>query len=489
VNFIALHIKSAATARRRYRAGFAYAAADGGLGAALSAAYALPFLAYGVFAGGLGMLQGIYAKYNGISLVSLAGIFLFVRIFDAVTDPLAGYWSDRLRQRIGSRKPMILVGGVLLAGSGYLLFATPQVSVWFITLALTLFYIGMTIFEVPHLAWASDLSPSSASKARIFAVRGLAGQLSGMFFYAIPLLPFFVTREITPATLKVTAIIVGILMLLSLTLCLRYVPDAPASVRQRPGRSGRGGWRALSALLQSMVQNVPLYLMYAMQFVSCLSLGMWAAMDFLYVDVYLGLGLVYAEIFLVALVVGMVAMPLWYRAAIRFGKKFGLLCGCVLLMGSYLYAGLLTPETASYSHIVTMKIINTLGMTGLGVLLPALMSEVTDYTALRCRTDNVGSYFAGYTFMQKLGAAMGMALALWVAGSLGFDATGSDHTLSGTVGIKLAMAGIPFVLGLLLMGLVVMQPITERRHRVIRKRLDALAGRATMALPEDSVGP
>jgi glycoside/pentoside/hexuronide:cation symporter, GPH family len=475
MSFIASHLKSAGIARRRYWAGFGHSTADGGLSTALSAAYALPFVAYGVFNGGLGVLQGVYAKYYGISLASLAAIFLFVRIFDAVTDPLAGYWSDHLRQRTGSRKPMILVGGVLVAVSGYLLFTPLQVSIWFITVALTLFYIGTTIFNVSHCAWASDLSPSSASKIRIFTARGLAGKLSWMIFYATPLLPLFATREITPATLEVTAIIGGAIMLVSLTLCLRYVPDAPA--RQRlPGHGI--SWRALTALLKSIVRSAPLHLMYAMEFVFGLSLGMWGAMSFLYVDVYLGFGQVFAETYLLALVVGMVATQLWCGVAIRFGKKRGLLCGLALLIGSYLYAGLLTPETASYGHIVTMNITYHVGLAALIVMMPALMSEVIDYTALRCRTENTGTYFAGYTFIQKLGAALGMALSLWVAGSLGFDATVSDQTASGILGIKWAMVGIPSVIVLLAVGLVVMQPITERRHAVIRKRLDALASRS-----------
>lgn len=486
MNFIALRLKSVFVGRRSHSAGFVNPDVDGGLSTVLSVAYALPFVAKGLFTSGLGVLQGVYAKYYGISLVSLAAIMLFVRVFDAITDPLAGYWSDHLYQRTGSRKPMLLVGGVLLVVSGYLLFVPLHVSVWFIATALTLFYIGMTAFNVPHFAWASDLSPSSASKAKIFAVRGLAGKLSWMIFYFIPLLPFFSTREITPTTLKVTAVVAGIFMLVSLIVCLRYVPNAPVGVRQRLSDHG-ASWRTFSMLLLSIVRSAPMYLMYALQLAFGLSLGMWSAMIFLYVDAYLGFGQVFAEIYLVALVVAMLGTQLWCRVAIRFGKKLGLLCGFVLLIGSYLYAGLLTPETASYGHIVAMKMINSLGLAALIVMMPALMSEVIDYTALKCRTENAGSYFAGYAFIEKFGVALGMSLSLWVAGSLGFDAKVSDQTWSGVLAIKLAMAGIPSVIGLLAVGLVVMHPITERRHAVIRKRLDVLASRSEMALPEDSV--
>ena len=59
------------------------------------------------------ILAGIYAKYFGLSLVELAGVTLLARIFDAVTDPLVGYWSDRVRERTGSRKIFIVSGGLI----------------------------------------------------------------------------------------------------------------------------------------------------------------------------------------------------------------------------------------------------------------------------------------------------------------------------------------------------------------------------------------
>ena len=59
------------------------------------------------------ILAGIYAKYFGLSLAELGSITLLARIFDAVTDPLVGYWSDRVRERTGSRKVFIVAGGLI----------------------------------------------------------------------------------------------------------------------------------------------------------------------------------------------------------------------------------------------------------------------------------------------------------------------------------------------------------------------------------------
>ena len=51
----------------------------------------------------MSIVQGVYAKYFGVPLTTLAGILLLCRLFDAFSDPLMGYFSDRYRARTGTR--------------------------------------------------------------------------------------------------------------------------------------------------------------------------------------------------------------------------------------------------------------------------------------------------------------------------------------------------------------------------------------------------
>ena len=53
--------------------------------------------------GAMNIVQSLYAKYFGLSLAAIASILLLSRIFDAITDPLIGYWSDRYQRRRGTR--------------------------------------------------------------------------------------------------------------------------------------------------------------------------------------------------------------------------------------------------------------------------------------------------------------------------------------------------------------------------------------------------
>src|SRR5688572_10554198 len=89
-------------------------------------AYALPTLAAGaVSAPVAAILPSLYAKYAAVSVTALGGLFVAIRIFDAVSDPLIGYWSDRMRSARFGRKPWIVMGGLLITIALFFLFQIP----------------------------------------------------------------------------------------------------------------------------------------------------------------------------------------------------------------------------------------------------------------------------------------------------------------------------------------------------------------------------
>ena len=57
--------------------------------------YSVPYAAMVWLHPQLSILQGVYAKYYGLSLTAIATIILLTLIIDVISDPLAGYFSDR----------------------------------------------------------------------------------------------------------------------------------------------------------------------------------------------------------------------------------------------------------------------------------------------------------------------------------------------------------------------------------------------------------
>ena len=72
-------------------------------------------------------LPAVYADTDGFGLaLGAVGLILTLsRLTDVITDPLIGFFSDRLKTRWGRRKPFILIGTPIYALGIWLLFVPP----------------------------------------------------------------------------------------------------------------------------------------------------------------------------------------------------------------------------------------------------------------------------------------------------------------------------------------------------------------------------
>ena len=202
---------------------------DSPLGLNRCIAYAVPCIATAFLISPISLLQGIYAKYYGLTLSTLAAIVLVTRLFDAITDPLIGYWSDRYQARSGTRQPFLVAGGILLALGSYFLYSPPaQVTAVYFAAWLIIFYLGWTLFEIPHMTLGGELAKHSKEKARVYGLRSAAGYVGLILFYIIPFLPFFDSSAITPETLRLCGIIGPVLILLTFILYFKMAPPADA---------------------------------------------------------------------------------------------------------------------------------------------------------------------------------------------------------------------------------------------------------------------
>ena len=450
----------------------------------LALAYIAPFLGISLLLGPvIAVLAGIYAKHYGLALTTVATVMLVARVFDALTDPLIGYYSDRWRVRTGSRKPFMLVGAILLLPSSYFLLVAPaNVSGVYFAGWYMAFYLALTLFLIPYLAWANEFTVTSKDKTLVFSLMAGVGQAGAALFYLIPLLPFFITTDITPEVLKVTVVTGAILLVLGLVVALNVVPDGPkpqqqsvlASSKKRPVRDQ--AFHALNAL----ISNRP-FLLYIGAFM-CLGIGvgMWTGLFFIYVDAYLKLGEDFAEISLWGMVGGVMAIPVWYRLSIMFGKRKAWLMGMLLLMAVFIYTSLLRPGASGFSALFSLNMLMTFSLATISVISLPMLCDVIDYGRLNDGVERNASYFSIQALMTKMQVAIGGALGLAIVGWFGFDVHADVQTETSLVGLRLSVSWLPAVFVILAMYFIVRMPLNEKRMEIIRKRLKTRDERAAM---------
>ena len=103
-------------------------------------------------------------------------IFAISRVWDAISDPIVGYLSDRTVSRFGRRRTWI-VGSLIPISAVFVMVFSPPVGmgevglVTWMALGVIGFYSAMTVFFVPHLSLGAELSDNYHERSRLFGMR------------------------------------------------------------------------------------------------------------------------------------------------------------------------------------------------------------------------------------------------------------------------------------------------------------------------------
>ena len=157
--------------------------------------FALPAMTFSIMSGpATGILPALYAKELGVDLTTIGMVLLIARMFDAVTDPLIGFFSDRTRTPIGRRKPWVIGGTAMsVIGISFLFNPPAGADAYYFLLWSLVMYLAWTLLLIPHTAWATELSGNYHERSRIASYRAAAGNIGSFIFMVMPLLPIFPT--------------------------------------------------------------------------------------------------------------------------------------------------------------------------------------------------------------------------------------------------------------------------------------------------------
>ena len=434
-----------------------------------SLSYALPALAVYFLVGPISIIQGIYAKYDGLTLPAIAAVILVARIFDTVTDPLVGYFSDKYYAKNGTRKPFVILGAILLLITSYFFFIPEQfskeVSISYFMVCFFCFYLSLTFFEIPHLAWGSEITLGHKARTRIYGMRLFMVVFGQVLFFSLPLFQISSNSEFTPETLKVSVFLASLLIFPSLLICVFKVPNT-------------NHVRVCKKILcfesydfgfKSVFVNKPFLLLIAAFFTVHVAAGMLFALLFIFVDAYLGLGDKLPILYLISY--GLSSLTLWFWSKISeyLGRKSVWNIGVIISMFGMLLTGMSSPSSDWLIISIAMTMVYV-GFAAVNIMAPSLLSDIIDYGRLKSGVDQAATYFSFFNMASKISMALGSAIGLGLAGFYDFDPTVSIHSDNSVMGIRLAISWVPALIILTSTVFTILIPIDERRGEIVRRR-------------------
>ena len=366
-------------------------------------------------------------------LVSL--LFGLAKLWDAVSCPLVGSWSDRLRSRWGRRRPFLVGSLPLLIGAYVMLWLPPdgleagRLTLW-VGVALFAFFTAYDLYTLPQLALGAELSSDSHERTRLFAARQISFTIGILLaFGAIDFAmnsadPRAAARDLAiPSALAAAAVLLV----------------TPLAVRERAGSVGRGG-RGFLPAFRDVLATKPARRLLAVEGIEAVGIGAVGTLAPFVAEYLLGRPEVVAVLPAAYVLSGVVAIPLWVSAAARWGKRETWLVA--MLLSALAFAGIAMLGRDDLARMIALLALAGAAMGCGSVLGRALLADVIDLDERRTGERKEGAYSAASTLILKAGTALAIAASGPVMSATGFvpNAEQSDESL---VGLRLLFAGLP----------------------------------------------
>ncbi|XOV90595.1 MAG: MFS transporter [Pseudomonadota bacterium] len=433
--------------------------------------YAAPWNAFSFIMLPLGVILPTYYAENTLAGMAAIGLVSGIsRLFDAVTDPLIGYLSDRTRSRLGPRKPWIVIGSIITCVAIYFLFQPPpDAGITYYAIGSFALYLGFTLFDIPHKAWYSEVSAGYDDRSRLAAYVGVCTILGSILFWVVPvaLSPFTGSMAIGPESLTTIVWLLLIMLPASIVAAVIMVPV---------GRSLAPQPTNIFDMFRAVRGNKPFLRFLAAASLWGIGQGVSFSVVFIVMRDYLGLGEQFSIMMIFFFLVQFASMPVWAKLMNHFGKHrawavswgFSAIWSLVLL--------LLEPGSAPFWPALILIVVSA-AMNGASYIAPrAVLGDIIDYDILRTRTNNSGKYFAFNTLLDKSLIGIGVAIAFPMLSWFGYNVGGENDATANT-GLLLTYLALPLVTHLAAAALLWNFPLDRRRHDIVQRRINQLAER------------
>lgn len=415
----------------------------------------------------------LYSTEMGLSLTVIGYVIFFAAIFDAISDPLMGFFSDRTRTRWGRRKPWIVIGVPLYAAAIWMLLNPSQgVTVVYLATFYILLRATTTVFGLPYAAWGMELSANYHTRTLIQSAREKFVMIGLMTASGIVLMSeeIFNDNSASFVLSNFSWVIVTLLPITALLVVMK-VPEVPEfnppkiSIKESMGKMVRN--KLFSRLLV-----IELLIAGGENFRNTLSL--------FFVQDYIGAGRV-GILYVIYFGVGLAAIPVWDWIAKRYGKHQSL-AGAMVFVGTISIAVFML-EHGQVTEFYVLFALKGFCFGAFAYLPRAMLADVVDLDTLRSGSARPASYFSIHGFMTKCAASFG-GLSLPILGYFGYMTTkGSVNGPDELFWLGVLYAIVPTSLFVIAFYLSVTWPLTAKIHakvqRIVAKRLARRESAAT----------
>jgi GPH family glycoside/pentoside/hexuronide:cation symporter len=378
-----------------------------------------------------------YTDTFGITAAAAGTLFLVVRVFDAVFDPVMGVVADRTETRWGKFRPWVLWTAVPFGIMGLLTFTTPGLSPGGkLAYAYATYIVLMMVYSannLPYSALSGVMTGDVGERTSLSQYRFVFAMLAQLAIQglALPMVKHFGEGndargyQLTMGIFSALAVVFFVITFATTRERIHPDPAQASSIRQD---------------FADLVKNGPWLSMFVLTVVLFVTLALRGGAVLYYFKYYVGRESLFSLFNVLGTTATIVGVVLSKPLALRWGKRN-------LFIGGLAFTVLFTAAFAFFppTAIVPIFAAEILRQFAYGFTIPllwAMMADVADYSEWKTGRRATAVVFSAIVFGLKAGLGFGGAIGGWLLSHYGYvpNAAQTPHALDG---IRLTMSVFP----------------------------------------------
>lgn len=433
-----------------------------------------------------------YTDYIGLKNVAIFGLAILVfGIWNAIDDPLFGYYSDIRVSKGKLRVPLIKIGMPIILAGFFLIVLVPRgLADWNIFLillfGLIVFDFGKALSIVNYDAFCITIADNPKERSKLNLVVSYIGIIPGALIGIVP--AYFLTGDFTYIQILILFLIIVLsFFFISFFSIMRInEPSSIYLVKKSNEKDLENKNKNVFTLKEGFSQTLtskPFIILLLFRFVTFFFHGIY------YINLIYMMKWVVPARGIVALIVagaGGLMMNVMYPIIIKLRNKYGTvsvvrMCLIIGIPGYVImfFATDLLTLTIGY-------VISTISFSGI-FFESVLLGDVADDDYIRRGNEKKGMFVAIYGFFNTLSYSFAIFLYTIVLQYFQYDGTLHAQSEFTILGIRILATLLPIIAVLLAFVILKLFPLQGERYDQLRAKIDELHSKEVESAPNENI--
>ena len=388
-----------------------------------------------------------YTDALGLNAGIIGTIMLLSRVFDGFSDIFMGFVMDQVKSKHGKARCWLLWLAIPISLATVLVFLVPNIGsvgqyifvIITYNLVTTFLY---TMINIPYGALTSLMTRDQNQRTVINVFRMFMAQVGSLIINAVTLpLINAVGGSSHQKSWIIVSVIYGVIAAALFLACFFKTKErVQISSQQKESIP-------LGESFRLIMRNNYWLIIVGVWVVTALGMGMGMSVGTYYAKYILGDENMAGFLTAISLIPTLVCMIFVAPLSKKFGKRNVALVGSII---SILGQALMLLNPASFGWLIVCNVVKGVGSGGLTGTLFAMVADTIEYGQWKTGKRVEGMLYSSTTFGAKIGAGAGMAIAMGILGSAGYDGLAAVQSASAVSAIRnlYLLAPLPFLIAL-----------------------------------------